>query len=110
MNHVPDETLAAIDAFGEGFLHDSPEAFSTRLRRDLRLRVTPTGEGTAVCRYQTTHTQTPPTIRDRGSFVTTIVDGVDDRFRSWGIDPPAAYEYDETVDGVHYYVGMLQLP
>lgn len=110
MNHVSDETLAAIDAFGEGFLTDSAEAFSTRLRRDLRLRVTPTGDGTAVCRYQTTHTQTPPTIRDRGSFVTTIVDGVDERFRSWGIDPPEAYEYDETIDGVHYYVGTLQLP
>jgi hypothetical protein len=110
VNHVPDEALAAIDEFGESFLLDAASAVSVRLRRDLKLRVTPTGDGTAVCRFQTTHRQTPPTVRDRGSFVATVVDGVDDRFRSWGIDPPDAYEYDETVDGVHYYVGTLRLP
>ncbi|SDF22193.1 hypothetical protein [Halorientalis regularis] len=110
MNHVPDAALDAIDAFGEGLLVGDPPPITERLRSDLRLVVRTTGDGTARCRFETEHTQTPPTLRDRGSFVVTIVDGTDSRFRAWGIDPPEAYRYTETVDGSHHYEGRLRLP
>ena len=80
------------------------------LSSDLRLVVHATGDGAAKCRFETEHTQTPPTLRERGSFVTTIVDGVDRRFRAWGIDPPDAYRYTATADGSHRYEGRLDLP
>ena len=110
MNHVPDEALAAIDAFGEGHLRGEPAPVRERLRSDLRIRILLEDDGTARCRFETEHTRTPPTLRDRGSFLTTYVDGVDDRLRAWGIDPPDAYEYRGTVEGTHRYEGTLSLP
>lgn len=111
MNHVPNEALAAIDAFGEGYLRGNPPAVRERLRSDLRLRITLDGDGeTARCRFQTEHARAPPALRDRGSFLATYVDGVDERLRQWGIEPPDAYEYRETVDGTHRYEGTLTLP
>lgn len=50
------------------------------------------------------------TLRDRGSFVTTIVDGLDGRRREWGFEPPAAYEYVATVDWSHRYEGRIDVP
>ena len=110
MNHVPDAALDAIDDFGEGLLTGTPSAFAVRLRSDLRLHVRPRDDGIARCRYETAHTRKPPTLRDRGSFVTTIVDGIDGRFREWGIEPPASYVYVETVDDCHHYEGALHVP
>lgn len=110
MNHVPDAALDAVDDFGEAVLVGEPSPLAVRLRSDLRLRVRPLDGGAARCRYETTHTRAPPTLRDRGSFVTTVVDGLDERFRAWGIEPPAAYAYVETVDGQHRYDGTLRLP
>jgi len=111
VNHVPDEALAALDAFGEGHLRGDPPPVRERLRSDLRLRIDPTGDGrTARCRFETEHPRAPPTLRDRGSFLATYADGVDDRLRAWGIEPPEAYEYAETADGWHRYVGTLRLP
>ena len=108
MNHVPDEALAAVDAFGEGLLTGEASAFGARLRSDLRLSVDPAAaDDGARCRYELDHARTKPTLRAYGSFVTTIVDGVDEQFRSWSVEPPAAYEYVETVDGVHRYEGTL---
>ena len=113
-NHVPDEALAALDAFGRGHLEGSPPAVRERLRGDLRLAVDPPAEGgsgvIADCRFHTTHSRRPATLRERGSYVRTIVDGVDDRLRAWGVRPPAAYEYAGTDDGVHEYAGRLRLP
>lgn len=110
MNHVPDAVLDAIDDFGEELLTGAPSPFAVRLRSDLRLRVRPRDDGTVRCRYETAHTRAPPTLRDRGSFVITIVDGIDDRFREWGIEPPNAYRYVETGDGWHRYDGTLRVP
>ena len=110
VNHVPDAALDAVDDFGEGLLTGTPSAFAVRLRSDLRIRVCPRDDGTARCLYETAHTQVPSTLRDRGSFVTTIVDGIDGRFREWGIEPPEAYAYVETVDGRHHYAGTLRVP
>ena len=111
VNHVPDDALAALDAFGEGHLRGDPQPVSERLRSDLRLRIAPPNDGrTARCRFETEHTRTPPTLRDRGSFLATYVNGVDERLREWGIEPPDAYEYVETVDGRHRYAGTLRLP
>ena len=111
MNHVPDDALDAIDAFGEGLLRSEPPPVRERLRSDLRLRVVAADDGTtAVCRFETEHTAAPPTLRDRGSFIRTIVDGVDARFEVWGIDPPEAYRYVDTVEGTHRYEGTLTLP
>jgi len=110
MNHIPDEILEAVDEFGEGLLLGDVEPMSGKLKSDLWVEIIPDTDSTAVCRYKTVHTQSPPTIRDRGSFMATIIDGVDTRLREWGIEPPAAYRYAETVDNTHYYEGALQLP
>ena len=111
VNHVPDDVLDALDAFGEGLLAGTPPAVDERLRGDLRVGIRPAGDGeTARCRYETEHTRTPRRLRDRGPFVTTIVDGVDERLRLWGVDPPGAYEYAGTVETTHRYEGTLRLP
>jgi hypothetical protein len=110
VNHVPNTVVERIDDFGERLLYgDQPDVVG-ELRDDLRIRIRPTGAGTAVCVYLTEHTQSPPTVRDRGSYVTTIVDGIDARLRAWGVEPPDSYEYVHTEDGTHRYEGMLRLP
>lgn len=110
MNHVPDEVLESIDEFGNGLLFGDVNPVRGKLRTDLWITITPETDSTAVCRYETVHTQSPPTIRDRGSFMTTIIDGVDARLRKWGIEPPVAYEHVETSDDTHHYEGTLRLP
>lgn len=111
MNHVPDDVLEELDTFGEQLLVGAPPRVEGRLRQDLRVAILPAENGeTATLRYETEHTQRPPTLRDRGSFVTTIVDGIDRRLRSWGVEPPAAYEYVQTVQDTHRYEGTLELP
>jgi hypothetical protein len=109
MNHVPDEVVAALDRYGERLLTRTTSRVSGRLRADLRVRIDPPDGQTALCRYEIEHAQTPATIRDYGSFVATVVDGVDARLRSWGVAPPEAYEYTETVEGTHRYEGRLCL-
>ena len=109
MNHVPNDALDAIDAFGEGILYGAPPPVRERLRSDLRLRISaPDGGRSAPCRFETEHARTPATLRERGSFVRTIVDGVDDRLAAWGIETPEAYRYGVTVDGTHRYDGTLE--
>ena len=111
MNHVPNDALAAVDAFGEGHLRGESVPVRERLRSDLRVRVEPDEDGqTARCRFETEHPRTPSTLRERGSFLTTYVDGIDERLREWGIEPPESYEYCGTVDGTHRYEGTLTLP
>lgn len=111
VNHVPDDAITAIDAFGEGILRGDAPTVRERLRSDLRLRVELAGDDrTARCRFETEHGRAPPTLRERGSFLTTYVDGVDERLGEWGIDPPDEYTYVETVDGTHRYEGTLRLP
>lgn len=113
MNHVPDEALAAIDAFGEGLLHADPPPVRERLRSDLRLRIdAPSGdEHTAPCSFEIDHTTPRATLREHGSFVATIADGVDDRLAAWGIRPPDAYEHvDAADDDAQRYQGELTLP
>ncbi|MFT4945693.1 MAG: hypothetical protein ACI9K3_001643 [Halovenus sp.] len=110
MNHVPDDVLESLDTFGEQLLLGSPPRVEGRLREDLRLTIVPDGNGTARLCFETEHTQTPSALRERGSFVTTVVDGVDSRLRLWGVEPPEAYEYTETVDDTHRYEGWLRLP
>jgi hypothetical protein len=136
MNHVPDAAVEAIDTFGKSRLFGNPEQVNEQLRDDLSIKIRQTrGSSTQMdnasidasedncnkhaksaqssttyiiyCRYETVHTHAPPTLRDRGSFVTTIVDAIDSRLRSWGIDPPTAYTYSNTIDGVHWYDGRL---
>ena len=110
MNHVPDDVLESLDTFGEQLLLGSPPRVEGRLREDLRLTIVPDGNGTARLCFETEHTQTPSVLRERGSFVTTVVDGVDSRLRLWGVEPPEAYEYTGTVEETHRYEGRLRLP
>jgi len=110
MNHVPDDVLDALDEYGQAILTGSPSGVSGRLRTDLRLQIDAPSNGTARCRYEHDHTNPSETLRAHGSYVTTIADNVDDRLRSWGIEPPPAYEHTESVDGIHRYEGHLQLP
>ncbi|MFC7138160.1 hypothetical protein ACFQRB_20150 [Halobaculum litoreum] len=84
VNHVPDTVLDRVDAFGEGLLYGDPPDVVGELREDLRIRIRADDAATATCVYLTEHTRSPPTLRGRGSYVTTIVDGVDGRLREWG--------------------------
>ena len=109
MNHVPDDAVDAIDAFGEGILYGAPPPVSERLRSDLRLRIAaPDGGRSAPCRFETEHARAPETLRERGSFVRTIVDGIDDRLAAWGVQTPETYRHAATVDGTHRYEGTLE--
>ncbi len=110
MNHVPDEVLGAIDEFGERLLLGTPKPMRGKLRTDLWVEIIPHTDSMATCRYETVHTQSPPTLRDRGSFMTTIVDGIDERLQQWGIEPASAYTYVDTVERTHHYEGTVQLP
>lgn len=110
MNHVPDAVEETIDRFGAALLTGEPPPVRERLRSDLRLSITPHEAQTARLCYETEHTQTPPTLRDRGPFVTTIVDGVDSRLAAWGITTPPAYEYTGTTEETHTYAGTLRVP
>ena len=112
MNHVSDEALAAIDAFGEGLLRADPPPVRERLRSDLRLRIdAPSGdERTARCSFEIDHATPRETLREHGSFVATVVNGVDDRLAAWGIRPPDAYEHVDAADDVQRYRGELALP
>jgi len=88
----------------------SPSPVRGRLRDDLRLRIVPDSDGTtADTSYTITRTQAPPVLRDREPFVATILDGVDARLRSWGIEPPDAYEHVETAGTTQTYAGTLTL-
>lgn len=75
MNHVPDETLAAIDRFGEGLLLGSATPVQERLRSDLQLEIPRTvaniEAGWTVARFRVAHTRTEPTLCGYGSFVET---------------------------------------
>ncbi len=109
MNHVPDSACDRIDSFGRAVLTGSQSGFSAELRDDLRMVVSP-DSGETRCRYELVHTQTRPTLRAYGSFVTTIVDSIDDRFRSWSVRPPDDYTHERTVEGRHHYTGVLRTP
>jgi len=110
MNHIPDAVLEAVDEFGGSLLLGTPREMSGKLRTDLWIEIIVDSESTAICRYKTVHTQSPPVLRDRGSFITTIIDGIDERLQEWGIEPPRAYTYATTVDETHHYDGTLQPP
>jgi len=105
--YTPDAVLEAIDEFGDSLLVGTPGEMSGKSRTDLRIEIIPDSESTAICRYKTVHTQSPPVLRDRGSFMTTIIDGIDDQLQEWGIEPSGAYT--AAVDETHHYEGTLQL-
>ena len=113
MNHVPDAVVAAIDDLGRATLTDDPTTLDQRLRRDFRVRVecdrAAVDAGGVDVTFRLEHGSTAPTLRGHGSFVTTIVDGVDSRLRAWGIEP-SEYSYQGTDDGWHAYVGRAALP
>ena len=110
MNHVPDTVVESIDDFGKALLYGTPDPVAESLRTDLHLCIRPQSDGeTALCRFKTDHTQAPPTLHERGPFITTIVDAVDTQLELWGIVTPSAYTYADTVDGTHHYDATLRL-
>ena len=114
MNHVPDAALAAIDGLGRSLLTDEPTVVDERLRSDLRIRIecdrAALTEGQATVTFRLRHGSPAQTLRGHGSFVETIVDGVDSRLRAWGVDPPPSYTHRNTDDGWQVYVGRATLP
>lgn len=114
MNHVPDEALTAIDRLGEGLLLGSANPVQERLRSDLQLEIPCTvadiEAGWTAARFRIAHTRTELTLRGYGSFVETVVDGIDSRLMSWGIEPPNGYEYAGDDGGRNIYRGRLELP
>ena len=111
MNHVPDDALAAVDAFGEGLLVGETRPVEVRLRSDLRLAIDPdTRDGTATVAFRIEHGRREERLRGYGSFVGTVVDGVERRLGEWGVRPPEEYAYRDTDDGWHRYAGEAGLP
>lgn len=114
VNHVPDEVLAALDELGEGLLLGDPTVVSERLRSDLWLRVecdrAALEGGTTPVIFRLEHTTATDTLAGHGSFVGTIVDGVESRLRKWGVDPPERYPHHATEDGWQVYRGVARLP
>lgn len=113
MNHVPDEAVTAIENFGEGLLFDDPRPVRERLRSDLRLRIpcdaAAVAAGETTVEFRIEHTRTEPTLRAYGSFVETVVDGVETVLREWGVTLPEQYEYTKSADGEHRYTGTIIL-
>jgi|APHM01.1.fsa_nt_gi hypothetical protein len=113
MNHLPDEAVTAIDAFGRGILSGDPQAVSARLRSDLRVHIpcdtARLAAGETRVEYQIDHHQTNELIRGYGSFVETYVDSVEKQLEAWGLDLPSAYEYAGKRDDWHVYTGELGL-
>jgi hypothetical protein len=114
VNHVPDPVLAAIDGLGRAILVDDPTTLDQRLRGDFRIRIdcdrTALDAGTASVTFRLEHGTPAPTLRGHGSFVATVVDGVDSRLREWGIEPPDAYTHRSTDDRWQIYAGRAALP
>ena len=114
MNHVPDPVLAAIDDLGRAILVDDPTTLDRRLRSDFRVRIdcdrTALDAGAAAATFRLEHGTPAPTLREHGSFVATVVDGVDSRLREWGIEPPDAYTHRSTENGWQTYAGRAALP
>jgi len=103
MNHVPDEALAAIDDLGRGLLVGDPRPVEASLRSDLRLSIPVDADalraGETPVAFHLRHTRGHDHLRAHGSFVATVVDGVETRLREWGVEPPERYEHDRDVDG-----------
>lgn len=114
MNHVPDEALAAIDDLGRAVLMDDPITLDQRLRGDFRVRIdcdrAALDAGAASVTFRLERGTPAPTLRDHGSFVATVVDGIDSRFRAWGIEPPDVYAHQNTDDGWQVYAGRATFP
>lgn len=114
MNHVPDDVLAAIDDLGRATLIEDPTTLEERLRSDLRIRIdcdrAALDAGTVPVTFRLERGAPAPTLRAHGSFVTTIVDGVDSRLRGWGIEPPAEYTHRNTDSAWQVYAGAAALP
>jgi len=114
VNHVPDAVLAAIDGFGRSVLNDEPTVVDERLRSDLRVRIdcdrAALTEGHARVAFRLAHGSPAASLRGHGSFVGTIVDGVDSRLRAWGVDPPASYAHGDTDGEWQVYAGRATLP
>jgi hypothetical protein len=112
MNHVPDAVLAAIDEFGWTLLTDDPTVREERLRSDLRVRIACDRDaldaGAAPITFGLEHTTAMTTLREHGSYVCTVVDNVESRLRSWGIDPPRAYTHRRTDEGWQVYGGTVE--
>lgn len=114
MNHVPDDVLAAIDDLGRATLVGDPTALECRLRGDFRVRIdcdrAALDAGTVPVVFRVERGDPAPALRGHGSFVATIVDGIDTRLEAWGIEPPAEYAHQNADGGWQVYTGAAALP
>lgn len=113
MNHVPDDALRAIDAFGQGLLRGEIRTVETQLQTELRIEIAPSAAEIAAGRLPVAFSVDGPRqsrLSGYGSFVETVVNGVETRLAAWGIDPPAQYPRQEQSEGWHRYVGTARRP
>lgn len=114
VNHVPDEVLAAIDRLGEGLLTGEVVPLDGRLRSDLRVRVpldrAALDAGTVRVTFHYDVAGTEDRLRGHGPFVETVVDGVEDRLRRWGVRPPDTYRFAGRPEKRAVYAGEAGLP
>lgn len=129
MNHVPDDTLAAVDELGRAVLRGTAQPVAEQLRTDLTVRIASDQRdiesGTLPVVFWITG-RPRPRLRDHGSYVATIVDGLEHRLVAWGIDPPDRYRHCGSVSSPpesnsdsqanaetaewHRYTGTARLP
>jgi hypothetical protein len=113
VNHVPDDAFRAIDALGRGLLRGELRMVETQLRTGLQVEIAPSAAEVAAGRLPVAFAvdgPRQPRLGEYGSFVETIVSGVETRLVAWGIDPPARYPRQGQSDGRHRYVGIARRP
>jgi hypothetical protein len=91
VRHIPEATRAALDDLFAARLRGDRRTVDERLRDDLRLRVEPTDAGLRV----TFRLRGRPRRDQLGAdeFLATYARETNEALRSWGVDPPARYEY-----------------
>lgn len=113
MNHVPDNTLRAIDALGRGLLCGEVRTVETQPRTGLQIEITPSAAEVAAGQLPVAFCvdgARQSRLGEYGSFLETIVSGVETRLAAWGIDPPTRYPRRGQSEGWHRYVGIARRP
>jgi hypothetical protein len=107
VRHTPDAARAALDDLFEARLRGETRPVDVRLRDDLRLRVTPAGDGLRVA-FRLRGREPRSHLRDGSDdFLATYASEVDDVLRAWGVAPPDRYALAEGDGGWDVYAATV---
>ena len=106
MRHTPEAARAALDELFEARLCGERRPVDERLRTDLRLHVDPTVDGLRVAFRL--RGRAPRDRLGADDFLVTYVRETNEVLRSWGVEPPAAYEYAEADGAWDVYAATVR--